>query len=69
MEETEINSIAKAVSVAVGKLNEDTKRQEQGKAEPPGNEPETFSCPECGTPVKANTLYCPNCGCELEWGE
>ena len=65
MEETEINSIAQAVSVAVGKLNADTKKEENAQ----NGTPETFNCPDCGSPVKANTAYCPNCGIELEWGE
>ena len=65
MEETEINSIAKAVSAAVGKLNEDTKKEENKES----GTPETFNCPDCGTPVKAMTPYCPNCGVPLEWEE
>ena len=67
MEETEINSIAKAVSAAVGKLNEDTKKEEN--KEPRAGTPETFNCPDCGTAIKALTTYCPNCGLALDWEE
>ena len=65
MEETEINSIAKAVSAAVGKLNEDTKKEENKDT----GTPETFNCPDCGTVIKALTAYCPNCGLALDWEE
>ena len=62
MEEKDVNSIAGAVTTALAKLNADTKKPE-GKEDTK----EVFNCPECGTPVKGMTSYCPSCGCELEW--
>ena len=64
MEEKDISIIAGAVAKEIAKLNVEKPeiKNEQEEVE------EGFSCPDCGTPVKGMTKYCPGCGCELEWG-
>lgn len=32
---------------------------------PPAGQPNKQNCPNCGSPVRANALYCRNCGAKL----
>ena len=63
-EKIDINGIAGAVAKELAKLKEDTDKRSDTKNE---SEAGVFNCPECGTPVKGMTTYCPGCGCELDW--
>ena len=62
MEEKDISGIAGAVAKELAKLNVEKPTTPEGEEVEEG-----FNCPECGTPVKGMTKYCPGCGCELEW--
>jgi len=64
-EKIDINGIAGAVAKELAKLKEDSDKEKEDLK--PNEEVEVFNCPECGTPVKGMTTYCPGCGCQLEW--
>lgn len=69
MEEKDVNSIASAVTAALGKLNADTAAQAAKEKEKNNTETsvEVFKCPECGTTLVGGISYCQSCGCPLEW--
>ena len=62
MEEKDISNIAGAVSRELAKLNSEKPTENGEKIVEEG-----FNCPECGSPVKGMTPFCPTCGCPLEW--
>jgi len=69
-EKIDINGIAGAVAKELAKLKEDADKRsdtKSGNNESGAEVSESFVCPECGTPVKGMTTYCPGCGCQLEW--
>ena len=65
----DLSALSKAVAEELKKLNsEDKDRTAPATPGSTDNKP-TWNCPECGTPVKEGTKYCPGCGVELIWEE